>query len=119
MATRTSKTRTKAKRQPKTFSITLDGDHLDALDALADAQPPIFPYGVNTRSARVRFCIRNFGACLARLREAMAAEEANAQRLEPFHRLVGALVDAKAAIDDSPSALAPKQTLEWNADRFE
>jgi len=106
MPTRKRQSRVKP-RPPTVFTMRLDAVAVDALDALANAAPPIFPAGVRTRAARIRWLILNFGACHSRLRNAHGIATDNANAIDNMRAALAPFAHLLHRIESSPeSALA-------------
>jgi len=107
MPTRKRRSKVKPPPSPAVFTMRLDSAAVAALDALANAAPPIFPAGVRTRAARIRWLILNFGACHSRLRNAHAIATDNANAIDNMRAALAPFAHLLHRIESSPeSALA-------------
>jgi len=106
MPTANRQPRKRGKAKPRAAIITtikLDAAVLDAIDALDDSGILGFPRQ-KPRTEKIRWLIRNFGKCHARLQHAQCCATDNANRLAELRRAVmplGAVMQTLAAAPDS------------------
>lgn len=100
----TRKRKARVKHQPVTTLIRLDSAAVAALDALDNAEPPIYPYGLRGRAGRIRWLICNFESCYSRLHHAHAVAADRQRQLDNLRMAVAPLAAAMRALNTNVDA---------------